>query len=616
MRTHRRHPAFTHFAQWSHGRVSLNAQTLTVARIEPIDERADEPAAMDLVFFDGENVAVVPRIEIVPEMLEYPELSALVWPAAYAHCVSHEQAAALEAALLPWIQARRLDEEAVRFFRGDGAALFERARRNRFLGAAAYRLVCEDAAAYMHAARFATDRRVGIADENGACGALMLARHAAHVRADLGDPQRNALAARWYATAIFSPLEGEYDVAIGADAGPAGIRVELDAVRRSFHVECSVRRTVRPAFAIDVRAHGGSSGRIAIALRDDWQAAPDADSDDAQTLAGRLREEGFTVDVCFASACDPGAYDLVHAFTLAVPQGLAALSARARAADTALVVTAGLPDVVAQSSWQAAISTAAIERAEDEISIEDRLAAPQSHGEPFAGYERSLREVLARADAVITAGTDEAQLVRSCGFNGPVLHAPAYLERSAAPACIERLVGTSDFVLAHAPVEPRANQFLLVRAAAQAGLPLVIAGPVRDERYRRHLAAFADERTLFVPEPDPAVRAALYRSARVFADVGYVRFGLRRIAEAIASGCAAAISSGYACQWGAGTWQADPRDTASIAIALGDAWMAAGERPRALAECARRVLASCDPRAALATTVRAYAAASQARVGA
>ncbi len=598
----------------------IGAQSLLAARIEPGVE--DAPALLDLVFYESSRIAVVPCIEIVPEMLEQRELSPFVWPHAYAATLAHEAADAIEAALLPWVEALAfsagLNGEVVRVFgEGAGRALFQRAREQRFLGAAAYRAVQDDAGAYVFAYRFAQGRSVGIADERAACGAALLVGNASRVRADLGSPQTNALAQQWYGLEIFGTLEVRYDVGIGAGV-EASIRIENPRTAPyNVYLPAECRRTPRPGTHFEVAAQGGSSGRVLIALRDDWQAFPDGDGDDAQSLAARLRSEGFTVDLAGASSCEPDRYDVVHAFTLATSEALLPMLVRARAAGTPIVVSAGVPRAFTNEALLVAIS-AASEMSQDEIELEDMLAALARHVQtpsaPAERYEESIRAVLRCANSVIACNGVQEALLRSWGFAGPVFYAPAYLQASAPPASIERIAGTADFVFAHAPIEPCANHLLLLRAAEQAELTLVIAGPVRDADYHRALLRFAGERVILIPEPEPAVRAALYRSARVFADVAWTRPGMRRIVEAAAGGCALVLAAGLGAEWSPGLWEAQPADVSSIAAALQDAWMHAGDRPEVIDDCRQRAMRSCEPRAALVATAQAYAAAAQSGV--
>ncbi len=260
--------------------------------------------------------------------------------------------------------------------------------------------------------------------------------------------------------------------------------------------------------------------------------------------------------------------------------------------------------------------------ADDEVSLDEHLTmlarrkleapgiAPGCR--PFIGYDQALREICASAGAAIVASEQEEALLRRLGFSGPVFTVAAHIESEPLAAPLEALVGTGDFILSHAPIEPRSNQYMLLRAAAQARLPIVFAGPVTDFRYHRELRKAAGENVIFIPEPDAGTRESLYRAARVFADMAWIRFGIGRIVRAARAGCALVVAKGSnAAAWGPGIWEADPAGIASMACALGDAWLYARGRRGEIEACRSRVSAACEPQAALVATVSAYAAAQR-----
>jgi len=137
-------------------------------------------------------------------------------------------------------------------------------------------------------------------------------------------------------------------------------------------------------------------------------------------------------------------------------------------------------------------------------------------------------------------------------------------------------VGTDPFVLVHAPIWPEANQLLLVRAAAQVGVPMVVAGPVADVAYAERLREFAPEGVVLIGEPPPAALATLYRSAAVFADAAWTARGHGRVATAAAWGAAIVRSQ---ARWvdlpETEQWAVDPADLRSVARGIGEAWDAA-----------------------------------------
>lgn len=666
MRTHRKYSPLTCWRDQSQLEDLVDLRHLAAARLEPIVRGLRGGCMLDLVFCAGERVAVVPFIEIAPEMLVQREASPFVWPHEAAQAVSEDAAAGVESALLPWVEsltlARQLNAETVRFF-GDAAAreLFAAAREAAFLGARPYADVLKDAAPYLYAVRFAENRRICVRDPQGACGSALLSRHAREVRADLGEARRNEVAQRWFGKALFGALDANasYDVAICParhDAAEADVRIVLDGPRgedgaivevatpvptdvmlsfdpqdapicRTFSVHVRTPQTLRPSLlAPGSQASGGSAGRILFVMRDDYARVPDADTDEAEALASLLRAEGFSVDLAPASAALPAAYDLVHAFTLARVNELAAPLAAAQSAGTPVVLTPFLQDVSAQGAWGTGIMRALLRVAADETDLEDNLALLEQRRlegpglsakrqEPVPGYDAAVRTALQRAGAVLTASAEEERLVRAFGYTGLVMRCgPCLPAREAASA--QTCAGTGDFVFAHAPLEARSNLLLLVRAAIAARVPLIAAGPVVEPEYVLALREQADERVVILAEPDAATAEALYRRARVYADVSWAPFGTHRALRAAASGAAVVAAKGGpvpSVLGNEGIWEADPASQASIAIALGDAWMHARERRDAVDSAARRAASLGDARGALLAAVQAYAAAQQPR---
>ncbi len=355
---------------------------------------------------------------------------------------------------------------------------------------------------------------------------------------------------------------------------------------------------LRPARTRAYNVQRGSAGRILLVLRDNHAAAADADTDQATALRDRLCAEGFEAVIESASACDAAAYDLVHAIGLWDPAALRDPLRRARAAGKTIVLS---PTALrtGEVTWGSALVLQVLRVSHDTVTLDDhlrmlaqrKLEMPEIavNQEPFNGYTEALREILGTAGALLVADGAEEQLLRSLGADAPVLHVPDHAIEMERAVPMEAVLGTGDFILCHAPIEPRCNQFTLVLAAQSLGLPLVLAGPVADLEYVGFLRAYAGDSVLFQAEPDPSERAAMYRSARVFADVAWTRMGTGRIRAAQDAGCSLAVAGGGA----------DPASVASIAAALSAAWDGVQAPPRPAQE---------DP---LVATVRAYAQASK-----
>jgi glycosyltransferase involved in cell wall biosynthesis len=248
-----------------------------------------------------------------------------------------------------------------------------------------------------------------------------------------------------------------------------------------------------------------------------------------------------------------------------------------------------------------------------------RLEAPgisAKRQEPYPGYEQAVRQLLSAADAVIVSGPVEEAFLRSLGCSAPAVQGRPYVAIGDADPHAPRVIGTGPFVLIHAPVEPRNNQYLMLRAAALAGLPVVVAGPAADAGYYEALRRSSGERVVFVPDVSPRLAQALYRSARVYADLSWISYGTSRVAAAGAAGCALVVGRGSqgATLSGETAWVADPASVDSMAVALGDAWMHAAEPAGRIASGSARIAAWAEPGSALRATVQAYAAAQQSRV--
>lgn len=627
-------------------------QAFVAARVEPGILLQGAACGFDAVFERDGAFAILSGGLFDCAMIAEPEASPFVWPAAATVLTSTLDE--IEAMLLPWLLANMLgrpcNDELLRTFGRDDAA-FARARAYGFIGAARYATVNEALAPYVLATRYARGRRVGIrALPEGAAGAMLIARSARHVRADLGSDEANAFARRWYGADLFGALEADgYDLAIGtADAiADAPRRVLLDAsegtpvaIARSIPFDVGVSfepedseaarvvgvvaetpplRAPGP-LALASPAGGGSSGRVLFALRNDAERAADADTDDALALAQRLRAEGFTVDVSCGSA-DPAGYDLVHAFTLPAVSNWWETVELAHRRDIPVVITANADDVAAEGIWGAGMSVMLQSVDTDVAGGGERralfaarklesagLALPRQ--DPYPEYASRVRRALECAQVTIVRDAREERFLREA-FGGARTFAvaPVMLSPHEEPRW-PVVAGDGEFVFAHAPLDRRANLLALVRAAMDAKLPLVVAGHAVDVGNLGALRYMADERICTITTAEPAEIEALYRRARVFADVGWYSFGPARQVRAAVSGCALVLARGaYASPLLApGLWTADPGDERSIAIALGDAWLNAGEP--VVDACAARAAAWAEPDRAFNAIVAAYAAAT------
>lgn len=634
----------------------VGSDTLVAARVEPGLFLQMGSYCFDVVFARGADVAVVSGGLFEAPMIAEPESSPFVWPEIVHGVLDDAVVDEIEAQLLPWLLSnmlgRRCNDELVRTFGGaEQRALFERARSYGFLGAAPYGAVLQGMAPYVLGSRYARGRRVAVSDApSAAAGVALIARTARAVRADLGSAEANEAAAQWFGLEVFGSLdEWPHDVAIGAatadarapwniafDGGPGacvsvarpiafdiGVSFEVedsDEARR-LYVSAPARPLREPLIAARPPATGGSSGRVLFAMRADYQTVEDADTDDALELAVRLRAEGFSVDICAAGA-DPVGYDIVHAFSLSSAPDWRTTVERARSADIPVVLTANIDDLAAESVWGAGMNVTLQSLDTDAVAGMERrklFAARllESDGlslqrqDPYPEYVERTREVLAAVSATIVRTVQEERYVREAfGYAGPLLPAPPFNPLGVTPEW-PIVAGDHDFVFCHAPIDRRSNLLALVRAANAANAPLVIAGPVVDVAYLGSLRYMAREHVCVMTGATPPQIEALYRAARVYADVSWQSMGPARHVRAALAGCALVLArNAYAAPLlSPGLWTADPADENAIAIALGDAWLNAGEA--AVAACARRALDWAHPEKALAAVVAAYSRAQR-----
>lgn len=630
----------------------MRDRSLAVARYEPMLWGVSGAAAVDLVFSGAERISVIPFVEIAGEMLLERERSPLIWPQA---CAQLEPGVlrAIEDLIVPWLQsltfARQTNSEVIRRFDGVlDTGDFEAARAACFLGAAPYADVFSAAAPYVYAERFAYGGSVSIRDPRAGSGAALLAAHST-VRADLGAHERNALARRWFGIEAFGDAPDEADTGIW-DRGSAPVTCEvaltLDEASNADR-RVSVARPVpsdvlvsfdpedsSPARAFGVRvskpaalrewtgarreeAAGGSAGRILLLMREDWRTAADADTDEAQALAGRLEAEGFTVRIASGSQLRADErFDLVHAFTLDRAPDLVPALERLRSAGAPIVATANFARTSLESAWGPSMYRGLFAAKRDNGELGEFLSLARSRAlvdgsqpphepQPFPGYDDIVRTALGYVDALVVCDAHEEQYARErFGYTGRCVAALPYVPETAAVSP-DSLAGTDEYVLIHAPVDWRADVPLVVRAAVAQGFPVVVVGAAVDGFAYRAMYELGGNLVRHAPSLAPAEIAGLYRRARVYADFAWAPYGLARIARAASSGARLAVSrSSRATGLFTNVREGDPADEASIGAALRAAWD--GAPPRPLAEGPDSFIA----------VISAYAAAQAARAAA
>jgi len=640
MRRHRSHEIL---APWQTGAGSAEAGALAAVRIEPVLRRRRPMFALDLYLSGAGGDAVVPLVLADPPAVVDRDRDPLIWPAAFAG--GDEVAEALAARILPHLERLVLAGEPVaeHVVAFAPAPRFEAARAAGCFGAAPLREALARLAPYRYARRFARGRSVAI-DAADAVGGWALLRSVA--AAGVAARRRDPVACAWYGEPPEAPGRAEVAiVARDADAGEAPCVLRLDAegpnridvvdplpldvgivfdpaegpVRRWFAVERApepVTLTPVPPYV----AAGGSAGRIAVVLgRGDAARLPSADTDEAAALVEALAAEGFSAFLADSPADVAGA-DLVHLVGTRDGARARAVAEAARAAGAPLAVHAYEERAEDGGWWGAAVTRHCFDYGADERDVESYLEllarravsiGPAGAGEPYAppaadldGVAAALRE----AAVVFVASAAEAEHVRRRGCAAPIELVPP-LARTAAAAAIGALVGGDPFALVHAPVAPHANQLLVARAAADAAIPLVIAGPVADGAYLELIREFAGPGAVVLAgEPEPGVASALRCAAAVAVDVAWLGCGGSRLAAASLAGAQLVVAGGRSIE--AAAHRCDPGDLRSVARALGAAW---DEAPRSRARTRAEAFERFAPAAAVRAVVRGYARAAGVR---
>jgi hypothetical protein len=634
----------------------VKAENLVSARLDPgFGLRIDSEGLLDLAFAKDGRFVLVPFLLVQAVMVLMRESSPYIWPS-WIPPLRESVARSVEDLIDPWIKslmiARFSNDESFALFGDDVAAreLAQRARDFGFLGAASTDGVLRTIAPYVYAQRFGRGKRVAIADEWGASGASILARSAQAVSAGLADPERSKAARVWFDLDVFddAAIGDRFDVAIGTRDGTQGspVRIVLDddaeaperrvsiatpippAVMVSFDPSdgASMRRIAVAAPAVrrrdgsipEMQIVGGSAGRIALVVRSDYSGNDDADSDAARALSVRLAQQGFAPSVVPANHLRPADYDLLHVFGIRAAAEVET-SLRSASIRPPLVITPYVDDPLREAAWGSAIVSSTLANAPDDAQRKMYFEAVRERRLESAGHPKrgesgiDIRGALGRAAAVIASSPEEERRLHDeFGVReGRVV--AGVLAPEPAAAEISSLAGCEDFVLVHAPVEPRCNQYTIVRAAAELGFPLVMVGSVQDHAYYGEACAALGDLGIWLAseQVSPEELAGLYARCRVFADVSWSSAGLQRLLRAGAAGAALlAPGSGHA----RGVWPGlaqivDPASPGGVRDGLRDAWRRSGELGPATAI---RTIEVADPFKSLVTVLGAYQAAAQA----
>ncbi len=654
MRFHDRHRRFALYPR-EEAFASIGSTTLAFARLEP-GWSLTQRCAIDLGFRKPDRWTIVFGCEVEVASLLERESSALLWPLDY-RSLDPQRADDIERAIFPWLRVqflnRRARAESLEIFDSGAQIDIARAREMRLLGMTGYTELYEDLAPYVYAARHVgSGTRVAIVDPHGAVGALSLERAGAAISLDLGAGDALAFATRWLDIAPAALDRAErYDLVIanrpgelpaarvrvlrdGGESGDIAIPVTValpPAITVSFDPEDGPTASTlgisfegdpveaRASVLNEPAAQGGSSGKVAMLVREDALANPDADTTAMHVLARRLEREGFEVGVFpIGARADLSSYDLVHAWggevapaalallqslpamplvaSLSVddPRGEAFSGPKAGKAVYSNVNDAGMLDL-----YFAALGARA-------LSIEN--AAPEREFDPRPAAEAGVRAMLERCDVTILSGPAEEGLLRSrFGWSGSTIAVPGLVEGS--PRCEDArvLAGEGEFVLCDLPVEARSNQIALALAAKKRSIPIVFTGPVIDHQWFQSLMETMGVHALWIPQRhlNLANRAWLRARARVVADCAWTGRGIHAVAAAAATGAFPLLSaSGYGRElFGTLAEVVDPAEHAAIEAGLLRAWERAPAERDALRS---HVRVAFDQTAAFIATVTAY----------
>ncbi len=587
----------------------VRGEHLATARIEPTYSQRRE-ALLDLAFEHNGEWIVVPMLRVEGLMLLTRENPPISWPLVFRE-MSAPRLREVEERLLPWLRSlatgRFFNQEEVRIFKNDARQTFDDVRRAGFYGAAPYREVFKTLAPGVYAQRFARNRSVAIAGPNAGNLLSVLSSVTRECAVD-----HTELSRRWFGaiTSVALDRSCEYDCYVGprelaqsaafsvfeaeaqgdehsvivAEPIPADVTVSFDPedapVARTFGVPHRMLE-VSPSSIRSSTPAGGSSGAIALVVRDDGEKFPDADTDAAHALAAALRAEGFDARISPAQQVDVAATDVIHVFGLRHGAGLVALLRDAEAARVPVVVTPYADDRNEEAVIGAHGALAIPRGAVDPDTLEEYYwaFARRRISNLTAGtlYDDATNVLMLRAAvALVTSPAEEAFLRERFGYRGQTIVTQPVVSAVTPSGNIGALVGPSEYILMHAPLEPTANQLFAIRASGRVGLPLVLLGPVQNIEYFRYVTEAAGPNAVLLRDAglNEAELEGIYARARVVADIGSAARGLERLGRGMAHGAAVvAPKAGYAAEiWGELVETVDPMDLASIEAGFMKAW--------------------------------------------
>ncbi len=299
-------------------------------------------------------------------------------------------------------------------------------------------------------------------------------------------------------------------------------------------------------------------------------------------LEQALRPLGVSADIEAYDGRDLSSYALVHLHCL--PDAGAALRGvwHAKRAGKPVVVTPiywnldrfekeGLPLV---REWAPELAIESANGATQTLVNESNALAKQIE-------KVTLRLVYKSADVLVPQSEMEAaQLVHDFGVSQQAIHVVHNgVDASYANGSAERFLqqyGVRDFVLSVGRIDPRKNQFSLLKALAGDDLPIVLIGGTTSPAYLEACKKIAGPRTLFLSGFTPSQIADAGAAGRVHAMVTWGEtVGLAALEAGIA-GCNLVMTTESSAREYLGelAWHCDPGDRASIRQAVLEAYHA------------------------------------------
>ncbi len=189
------------------------------------------------------------------------------------------------------------------------------------------------------------------------------------------------------------------------------------------------------------------------------------------------------------------------------------------------------------------------------------------------------REVLQEAALILPNSNLELEILKR-NFKGlpPAIIIPNAADAIFSVAQPERFVDqyrVKNFLLSVGRICQRKNQLMLIRAARELKLPLVLIGPINDGLYYRECRReAAGQKVTFIDSLTPLELGSAYAAARVHALVSwYDTPGLASLEAALAGCNIVSTDRGSAKEYfGESAYYCDPGKVESVCKAIRDAW--------------------------------------------